>query len=161
MIYFIQGQESGNIKIGYSITPDKRLNNLQTAHYEDLNVIGLLHGSMKDEEKLHKMFEDYHLRGEWYSPGDLLLEYINKNSQLKNSVIKLNDKFYKILLVKPIKLTLDFYVNISSFNLKILADSDLRFVFGVEGKREIILDWLKDIDGLTSSALAEFESNMI
>ena len=160
MIYFIQGKESGNIKIGYSIQPDKRINNLQTAHYEKLEVIGLLHGSMEDESNIHKMFKEYHLRGEWYSPGGKLLEFIRNNSHKKNIVYKVKEDVYQIIFAEPIKLTMSFYLNIGSFNLKIIIDNEYKFVFGVEGKRETIIDWLKNLEGLSREAMDEFISMM-
>ncbi len=52
MIYFIRGKESGNIKIGFSTNPDKRKSNLQTAHYEELEFIGIMNGTLDDELKI-------------------------------------------------------------------------------------------------------------
>ena len=42
----------------------------------------------------------------------------------------------------------------------VLTDKDFRFVFGVEGKRETLLSWIKSFDGVTQESIDEFESLM-
>ena len=160
MIYFIRGKESGNIKIGYSIHPNKRKDYLQTSHYEDLEVIGLLHGSLNDEARIHEMFKEFRIRGEWYSPGERLLNFIRENFPLKNSVNRINDNEFQIIFARPLIFTKNIYINIGSHNIMALTDKDFRFVFGVKGKREALLSWLKSLDGITQESIDEFESLM-
>jgi hypothetical protein len=53
MIYFIQAGKDGPIKIGLAVQPEARKKNLQTAHYEELKIIGILEGDIETEIMLH------------------------------------------------------------------------------------------------------------
>lgn len=145
MIYFIRGKESGKIKIGYSIHPGQRKRDLQTAHYEPLEVIGLLHGPPSLEAELHERFGRYRIRGEWFKPGERLLAFIEENARLKSEVRKIEgtEDEFQILFPEPLKSPMKFYLNIGSFNLRMLADKDCQFVFGIEGRRDVILAWME------------------
>lgn len=166
MIYFIRGEESGNIKIGYSIHPGKRRKDLQTAHYEDLEVIGLLHGSPSLEAELHERFGKYRIRGEWYEPGKRLLAFIEENARLKNVARKIEgtEDEFQILFPEPLEFTMKFYLHIGPFHLRTLADKECRFVFGIEGKRDIILAWMEwwkeNYDEVDDEAIEGFASVM-
>jgi len=76
MIYFIQAGENGPIKIGKSDDPERRLAQLQTAHYEELKILWVEYetpGPIKDEERqLHLSYEDDNIRGEWFKPENIL-----------------------------------------------------------------------------------------
>ena len=77
--YFIQQENGGNIKIGFTTQePEKRLANLQTGSAYTLRIVGLLHGNK--ENKLHKKFSDIKVKGEWYKNNKELVDYISSNS---------------------------------------------------------------------------------
>jgi hypothetical protein len=58
-------------KIGISNNPEKRLENLQTSNARELSL-ELKLGPFSEQEafnlekKLHKIFDKYHIRGEWF-----------------------------------------------------------------------------------------------
>lgn len=67
-VYFIRGERSGNVKIGYtSGDVDKRLGNLLTSSSEELHLLkSIPEGTLKDEKAFHKRFERSHLTREWF-----------------------------------------------------------------------------------------------
>lgn len=73
-VYFVQQGESGPIKIGYSINPDRRIPELQTGSAWRLNLIGIHEGSQRVESGLHKRFSGYRMHGEWFMPCSELVE---------------------------------------------------------------------------------------
>jgi mRNA-degrading endonuclease HigB of HigAB toxin-antitoxin module len=146
MIYFIRGKQSGNIKIGYSIHPSQRKANLQTAHYEDLEFVGIMDGSFEDESKLKERFVKFNIRGEWYRPVKEILDFIEQHKlPNKNIVTELGNEEYRIIFIEPVKLTMELFLLTGGHKIRVLADSDREFVFGVEGNKEILLSWLKRV----------------
>ena len=161
MIYFIRAKDSGNIKIGYSENPKKRKAGLQTAHYEELEFVGIMDGTLKDEAKLHEKFSRSNIRGEWFHPSPEILEFISQYQKpSKNVVSSLGNGEHRIVFIEPFKLTMNFFLLAGSHNIRILSDSDSEFVFGVEGKRGILIDWLGSLSGVTQEAINEFASLM-
>lgn len=75
-VYFIQAG-SGPIKIGSSLDPARRLNDLQTAHYEKLALLATVRvpslSIMLVEGWLHEVFSGSRLQGEWFSPTESLV----------------------------------------------------------------------------------------
>jgi hypothetical protein len=67
-VYFIRGERSGNVKIGYTSGDiEKRLGNLLTSSSEELFLVkSIPNGTLKDEKRLHKRFERSHLTREWF-----------------------------------------------------------------------------------------------
>ncbi|MBE0681707.1 MAG: GIY-YIG nuclease family protein [Anaerolineales bacterium] len=162
MIYFIRGKESGNIKIGFSINPDKRKSNLQTAHYEELEFIGIMNGSLDDEARIKKMFSEFNIRGEWYRPVREVMDYVKKNANKPkmNIVSSLGNDEYRIILAEPIKYTMNFFLLAGTHNMRVLSDKELEMVFGIEGKKKVLLSWLESLQVVTKEAMDEFESLM-
>lgn len=72
-VYMIQAGENGPVKIGYSAEPDRRLMELQVAHWISLTLIRLLEGGEADEGVLHLRFNHLRLRGDWHSYSRELL----------------------------------------------------------------------------------------
>ena len=69
-VYFIQEgifRGEGPIKIGYSRNVESRLTNLQMGSSKELFLLGTLRGGRELEGKLHSRFNEYRLRGEWFS----------------------------------------------------------------------------------------------
>jgi len=67
-VYFIQEEESKNIKIGYSYDMEARLAKLQTANSQLLRIVKhetCIFPNIKEKE-LHKKYAKYHIRGEWF-----------------------------------------------------------------------------------------------
>lgn len=77
-VYFIQGENGGAIKIGYTKNFDGRLKVLQTSYPDILKVLCLIPGSTKTETSYHKKYKDIRLNGEWFKPNEELLKEIEK-----------------------------------------------------------------------------------
>jgi len=77
-VYFLQSGQDGPIKIGYTTDIQKRIKALQTAHPFPLKLLLVINGNVDDESKLHKKFNSLRLCGEWFSPDEKLLQYIEK-----------------------------------------------------------------------------------
>jgi len=74
VIYFIRRISDGAIKIGYSRSVKDRVQVYK--HDGSLQLICLIDGDLGTEKKLHEIFAEYRISGEWFEPGKDLLEYI-------------------------------------------------------------------------------------
>jgi hypothetical protein len=77
-VYFIAAARSA-IKIGISNSPETRLTELQTAHYEKLVLLGTMPGHLKTEWYLHHHFAEERLQREWFRPSSRLLSFVKDN----------------------------------------------------------------------------------
>ena len=80
-IYFIQEEETGRIKIGFSEKhPKGRLQDFQTGNSNKLNLIGYIEGTYEDETILHQEFSEERIRkdNEWFKSSPRLIERIKK-----------------------------------------------------------------------------------
>jgi hypothetical protein len=75
-VYFIQAAESRYIKIGSARNPIKRLAALQTANWEELQLIGI--DPAGSERQYHKRFARLRFKGEWFFPRRQLLALIKR-----------------------------------------------------------------------------------
>lgn len=64
-VYFIQN-EFGDVKIGFSKEPVKRLSELQSGTPGDLELIRVIDGERPTEKWLHDRFSDLHINREWF-----------------------------------------------------------------------------------------------
>jgi hypothetical protein len=84
MVYFIQCGSNGPIKIGFAKDPKKRVMQLQTGSPYKLNLLWAYQSEdPADERDIHAEFEEYKIRGEWYSPSDRLFEFMETFSGVK------------------------------------------------------------------------------
>ena len=83
-VYFIQaGDEDGPIKIGFADNPRARLNDLQTGHYEQLVLLGVIPcESIEEERKVQQIVAGDAIRGEWYRPTPAVLDLVAQSSHL-------------------------------------------------------------------------------
>ena len=66
-VYFIQaGGCRGPVKIGFSINPEERLETLQAGNPLALALEAVVPGSARDEKRLHAVFADGRMTGEWF-----------------------------------------------------------------------------------------------
>lgn len=84
-VYFIRSGDSGPIKIGVSIDPEKRKSELQTSHAHDLHTLLVIPGTRDTETFLHRRFAEFRLRGEWFTPDASLLEFIEAEKAKQNN----------------------------------------------------------------------------
>ena len=68
-VYAIKEETTGNIKIGISANPRRRLEQLQTGNSSTLTLVAVKEAinGYADEAKLHLTNAAYHVRGEWFS----------------------------------------------------------------------------------------------
>ena len=70
-VYLVSPVPAGDVKIGVSSNPDKRLSTLQTGHSCHLTMEDLLYFDTKKEalaveKSLHEEFSAYRKKGEWF-----------------------------------------------------------------------------------------------
>jgi len=67
----------GPVKIGYtSRRVRRRLSEAQTYAHQKLAILADVSGTLDDEAKLHRLFKDYLVRGEWYRYEGIVRELI-------------------------------------------------------------------------------------
>lgn len=67
-VYMIRAGDNGPVKIGYSkYFAEERLAQMQSHHYEMLQVMRILPGDYRTERAVHLRFADNRIRGEWFS----------------------------------------------------------------------------------------------
>lgn len=71
-VYFIQN-ERGDVKIGHSNNPVKRLTSLRAGTPGRLVLVRAIEGEAETERQMHKHFAECHIRGEWFKFHDDML----------------------------------------------------------------------------------------
>jgi len=72
-VYLIRAGLTGPVKIGKADDPRGRRSELQVAHYEELHLLRAWVGGLAEELRLHDLFADLRIRGEWFSFSKLML----------------------------------------------------------------------------------------
>jgi hypothetical protein len=76
-IYFIQADENGPIKIGFtSDDPNRRLSQLQTGNASALKLLGAIKGTFARERQFHIALSKWRLQGEWFESHPTVLATI-------------------------------------------------------------------------------------
>ena len=78
MIYFIQADIIGRIKIGYTsqAKAEQRISNIQTGCPVPIKILATIPGSRAKEEMLHNRFAFDRVIGEWFNPSQALIRFI-------------------------------------------------------------------------------------
>lgn len=86
MIYFIQAEVIGNIKIGFTDADDAdvRLAALQTGSPVPLKILATIPGSQEDEKNLHRRFWAHRVCGEWFKPVAELLDTVRSANMVSS-----------------------------------------------------------------------------
>lgn len=89
MIYFIQIPAGGPVKIGYTGGNDAltRLATLQVGSPVPLAILGVIEGSLVDEQAWHTRFAEDRLHGEWFRPSRELARAIGVQLQLRDAPV--------------------------------------------------------------------------
>lgn len=77
VIYFIQSEHGGPVKIGRADDVAKRLQGLQTGRPDKLVLLAAAPGTVADERIVHRKFNHYREKGEWFSFSEEVREFIN------------------------------------------------------------------------------------
>lgn len=80
MIYFVQAEGGGLIKIGTSVCLTERLRQLELIHGDGLSVLAVMPGSFDVERTLHDRFAHLWEGGEWFRDNGELTEFISRNA---------------------------------------------------------------------------------
>lgn len=81
MIYFIQADGLGHIKIGFTeSTAEARLADFLTGSPVSLRLLGSIPGTAEDEKDLHRRFAAHRVHGEWFRPVPELLELARRGA---------------------------------------------------------------------------------
>lgn len=82
-IYFIQKSGDDLIKIGYTHDINLRLKQLQRGAPGSFTLLAVIEGGPIVESYLHQKFDHLNEWGEWFRPGQELLEFINSPTTVK------------------------------------------------------------------------------
>ena len=88
-VYFIEADDK-YIKIGISYDVDKRMKDLDIANPTTLVLVSKLQipnrlTALRLEERLHKKFEKFHIKGEWFEKSTVIIEYAYEACRLASS----------------------------------------------------------------------------
>ncbi len=89
VVYFVQSENGGPIKIGRADDLAKRLSNLGTGRPDKLILLGAFKGTRTDERALHDAFSKYREKGEWFSPAPEVLAAARLCAELGREVVDL------------------------------------------------------------------------
>jgi hypothetical protein len=132
-VYFIRAGESGPVKIGIADDVSARLRELQTAHHESLLVVRTVDGAQDLEAAFHAAFRDRHIRGEWFSWDDRML----------NACPEITPKALPALAVGSV------------FDAHGVTDAEI--ASGIGASREAVRLWRKGIRRVSSDRAIEIE----
>jgi hypothetical protein len=76
MIYFGQVASTGLIKIGFSANTERRRREIQAMNGDSFSLLCWIPGGHREEARLHHRFASLRAHGEWFNPGEELLEFI-------------------------------------------------------------------------------------
>lgn len=76
-VYFVRVGSDGPVRIGTSSRIAHDLHDIQLNNAEALEVLCVTPGSTLIEEKVHYLFADDRLQGDWYHPTDSLMLFIS------------------------------------------------------------------------------------
>lgn len=153
MIYFVQEDPDGPIKIGCSTDPSRRLNTLQTGQPRSLELLAVLPGDRELEKQIHERCARFCIRGEWFEPAQELLDFIYENST--NRVEPQPDGTARLWFPRPLALREEAAFLVGTHRLKLLIDDEWARIYGIEGRPAVILDWLESMPGICEAALQQ------
>ena len=70
------------VKIGFSINPYARLKELQTGCPLEMAMLGIVSSEKFGEKYLHKLFDGFRERGEWFRIDDKIQDFIDREGEL-------------------------------------------------------------------------------
>lgn len=95
MIYFIKIKNL--IKIGYSKNPMKRIKVIRDNNSDEVEILGIMKGTLSKEQELHHKFQKLHYKREWFFENNELLSFIVKNTNLAEIKFSKRKKHFGVL----------------------------------------------------------------
>jgi hypothetical protein len=81
MIYFLQAEPGGPIKIGFSGKMNRRLGRLMDLAARPLRVLAVMPGQKWHERRAQARFAHLRITGEWFRAGEDLLAFIDQEGR--------------------------------------------------------------------------------
>ena len=85
-VYFVQGENGGSIRIGYTINPTVTLKSLQNGYPDTLKLLVVIPGSEDKVLEYFNKFSKYKLKGGWYKPVKEIFDEIETLKAIYNQV---------------------------------------------------------------------------
>ncbi len=79
MVYLMVSETAQVCKIGWSVNPHKRLNEIRTGRSDGVELAGILKVHRKHEKYLHEKFSEFWLQGEWFRLDPAIVKYFAEN----------------------------------------------------------------------------------
>lgn len=77
-IYFIQAQDNGPIKIGFTAhNPRKRMVKIQSDCPWPVSLLGAIEGTVSQEKQIHLVLARWRTQGEWFEPSPIVVAAVN------------------------------------------------------------------------------------
>jgi hypothetical protein len=76
-VYFVRHLDTGAIKIGKSVNPERRLDTLKTMFGGRMELLGHIVGE-SGETTLHLLLDRWALGKEWFQPSEQVLDVVNR-----------------------------------------------------------------------------------
>lgn len=83
VVYFIESDHNGLIKIGFTTDLETRFRLLLNSSPAKLKLLNFMQSDEIGERKLHGKFKDCRSHAEWFHPAPELLEYIDSLPQME------------------------------------------------------------------------------
>ena len=96
-IYFIKAERLGYIKIGISVNPIKRLQQLQASLLDNIELLTYTFGDRETEKYLHKRFSKFNYKNEWFLPEKEILSLITKIKKCNIAIDKIKDNIKELI----------------------------------------------------------------
>lgn len=77
VVYFVQSEHGGPVKIGFAEDVAKRMMQLQVSRPDKLVLLASMPGTVRDEADLHRRFVHLRERGEWFTGTQELMQVIS------------------------------------------------------------------------------------
>lgn len=79
VVYFIQAETGGLIKIGHAMNINQRFKTIQNQCPVKLQLLTTISTTEVSEQEMHEKFAPYRQHGEWFEPSIELVTFISKN----------------------------------------------------------------------------------
>lgn len=76
-VYLMKNSRNGFHKIGYSKNPQARESTLQSEEPE-ITLVAFWPGTLDDERRIHELYANYRIRGEWFALSESHIEEISE-----------------------------------------------------------------------------------
>lgn len=76
-VYLIGNARRKRLKIGWSVSPERRLRSLQSATADRLRILATFPGTMEDERLTHSLFRSYRIRYEWFNAHATIIAFFS------------------------------------------------------------------------------------